>query len=146
MSQIFRTYTELMRLPTLEERYEYLRIGGRVGESTFGFDRYLNQLLYKCDEWLSVRDDILIRDDGYDLGHRDYPIKGMILVHHMNPLTVEDILDRNPDIFNPEYLISTAKLTHDAIHFGDSSLLPKPLVERYKYDTSPWRLNLYDRR
>lgn len=140
MSKIFRTYTELMRLKTFDERFEYLKIGGKVGESTFGFDRYLNQVLYKSKHWLDVRDTVLIRDGGFDLAHKDYPIKGMIIVHHMNPLDIDDIVNGNPDIFNPEYLISTAKLTHDAVHFGDFSLIPQLPQERYQYDTSPWRL------
>lgn len=137
---MIRRYTELIQLNTLEDRFEYLKLNGRVGESTFGFDRYLNQILYKCEEWLSVRSDVIIRDKGCDLAHPDYEIQGLIIVHHMNPLTVDDILNRNPDIFNPEYLITTSKLTHDGIHFGDSSLLPQMPVERHRWDTSPWRI------
>lgn len=138
MSMI-RTYSELMSIGSYEDRYKYLRIGGIVGESTFGFDRWLNQVLYKSDLWLEVRDEIISRDNGFDMGHPDYPINGIIIVHHMNPITVEDVLNRNPDIFNPEFLISVAKSTHDAIHFGDCSLLPQPVIERKPYDTSPWR-------
>lgn len=138
MSMI-RTYSELMSIGSYEDRYKYLRIGGIVGESTFGFDRWLNQILYKSDPWLEVRDEVISRDDGFDMGHTDYPINGRIIVHHMNPITIEDVLNRNPDIFNPEFLISVAKSTHDAIHFGDSSLLPQPVIERKPYDTSPWR-------
>lgn len=136
---MIRTYSELMSIRSYEDRYKYLRIGGVVGESTFGFDRWLNQILYKSDPWLEVRDEVISRDDGFDMGHLDYPINGRIIVHHMNPITVEDVLNRNPDIFNPEFLISVAKSTHDAIHFGDSSLLPQPVIERKPYDTSPWR-------
>ena len=143
---MIRTYSELIKIPTFEERFEYLKLSGNVGESTFGFDRYLNQILYKCQEWLSARREVIIRDNGCDLAHEDYPIKGLILVHHMNPLTVDDILERNPDIFNPEFLISTAKPTHNAVHFGDASLLPKLPVERFKWDTSPWRIESKDRR
>jgi hypothetical protein len=128
-----------MSIGSYEDRYKYLRIGGIVGESTFGFDRWLNQILYKSDSWLEVRDEVISRDDGFDMGHPDYPINGIIIVHHMNPITVEDVLNRNPDIFNPEFLISVAKRTHDAIHFGDGSLLPQPVIERKPYDTSPWR-------
>lgn len=137
---MIRTYSELIKLDTIQERFEYLKLDGYVGETTFGFDRYLNQILYKCKEWLRVRREVIIRDNGCDLAHPDYPIKGIILVHHMNPLSVDDILKRNPDIFNPEFLISTAKQTHNAVHFGDSSLLPQLPVERYKWDTSPWRV------
>ena len=143
---MIRTYSELIKIPTFEERFEYLKLSGNVGESTFGFDRYLNQILYKCQEWLSARREVIIRDNGCDLAHEDYPIKGLILVHHMNPLTVDDILERNPDIFNPEFLISTAKPTHNAVHFGDASLLPKLPVERFKWDTSPWLIEYKDRR
>lgn len=134
-----RTYQELIRLPTFEERYEYLRIGGNVGESSFGFDRYLNQALYKSREWLSVRDLVIVRDNGYDLGVDDRSIGNRIVVHHMNPITAEDIENGNPAVFDPRYLICTAGLTHRAIHFGDKSLLPKPPIERRHGDTCPWR-------
>lgn len=136
---IIRTYSELILLPTFEERYEYLRLGGKVGEETFGFDRYLNQLFYKSDEWLAIRDEVIIRDFGCDLGMRDREIRSRILIHHMNPITKEDILHRTKFLLNPEYLITTTKNTHDAIHYGDESLLIKAPVERSKYDTCPWR-------
>lgn len=137
---IIRTYSELMKLQTFEERYEYLRIGGRVGEETFGFDRYLNQLFYKSDEWLKMRNEIIIRDCGCDLAMSDYEIGGKILIHHMNPITVEDIINRSEFLLNPEYLICTSKNTHDAIHYGNKDLLYNTvLIERSKYDTCPWR-------
>lgn len=136
---IIRTYSELITLPTFEDRYEYLRIGGRVGEETFGFDRYLNQLLYKSNEWLDVRDEVILRDHGCDLGILDREIQGRILVHHMNPINVEDILRKSKFLLDPEYLISTMKSTHDAIHYGDSSLLITAPIERTKNDTCPWR-------
>jgi hypothetical protein len=136
---IIRTYSELILLPTFEERYEYLRLGGKVGEETFGFDRYLNQLFYKSDEWLAVRDEVIIRDLGCDLGMPDREIRSRILIHHMNPITKDDILQRSEFLLNPEYLITTTKNTHDAIHYGDESLLIKAPVERRKYDTCPWR-------
>lgn len=138
-----RTYSELITLPTFEERYRYLRLGGRVGEETFGFDRYLNQLLYKSDRWLAARDKAIIRDEGCDLAMPDREIVGKqrIIVHHMNPITIEDILEENPDVFDLEYLICTIKNTHDAIHYGDESLLIKAPVERFKNDTCPWRRN-----
>lgn len=138
---IIRTYTELIQLPTFEERYRYLRLGGRVGEDTFGFDRYLNQLFYTSDEWRAIRDEVIIRDNGCDLGipGRDIPEGIPILIHHMNPIAVRDILDRSEYLLNPEYLICTMKRTHDAIHYGNEhSLLTIP-PERSKYDTCPWR-------
>lgn len=141
MPMIIRTYTELIQLPTFEERYNYLRLGGRVGEDTFGFDRYLNQLFYTSDEWRAIRDEVIIRDNGCDLGipGRDIPEGIPILIHHMNPIAVRDILDRSNYLLNPEYLICTMKRTHDAIHYGnESSLLTIP-PERSKYDTCPWR-------
>ena len=134
-----RTYSELITLPTFEERYEYLRIGGKVGEETFGFDRYLNQAFYKSKEWLAIRDEVIVRDNGCDLGVEGREINGKILIHHMNPITVKDILERSDFLLNPEYLISTIKNTHDAIHYGDSSLLVKDPIERRKNDTCPWR-------
>lgn len=135
-----RTYTELMKLPTFEERYEYLKIGGKVGEETFGFDRYLNQLFYTSDEWRSLRNDIIIRDNGCDLGMPDREIRGSnIIIHHMNPITKEDILNRSEFLLDPEYLICTYKPTHDAIHYGCEDLLPKGPIERTKNDTCPWR-------
>lgn len=138
---IIRTYSELIALPTFEERYKYLRIGGKVGEETFGFDRYLNQAFYKTDEWLSVRDYVIIRDQGCDLGilDREIPEGVRILVHHMNPITIKDIINRSKYLLNPEYLITTIKNTHDAIHYGDESLLITAPIERTKYDTCPWR-------
>lgn len=140
-----RTYSELILLPTFEERYRYLRLGGRVGEETFGFDRYLNQLLYKSDEWLSIRDYVIIRDTGsndycQDLGMpygRD--IHSKIFVHHMNPISKDDILSHSKFVFDPEYLICTTKRTHDAIHYGDDSLLFKDPIVRSPNDTCPWK-------
>lgn len=136
-----KTYSELITLPTFMERFEYLKIGGVVGEETFGFDRYLNQIFYKSKEWLSIRDYVIVRDNGCDLGilDRQIPDGCKVLVHHMNPITVDDILKRSDFLLNPEYLISTIKNTHDAIHFGDSSLLITEPVERAPYDTCPWR-------
>ena len=131
-----------MKLPTFEERYEYLKIGGRVGEETFGFDRYLNQMFYKTDEWKSVRNYVITRDGGCDLGILDREIRGeKVMVHHMNPITKEDILNRSEYLLNPEYLITTVKNTHDAIHYGDSELLIKDPIVRSKNDTCPWKRN-----
>lgn len=136
---IIKTYSELIKLKTFEERYEYLRLGGIVGKETFGFDRYLNQTFYKTDEWLSIRDHVIVRDNGCDLGIEGREIHSRILVHHMNPITKEDILSRSEYLLNPEYLICTIKSTHDAIHYGDESLLIKMPVERRKNDTCPWK-------
>lgn len=137
---IIRTYSELMKLSTFEERYEYLRLGGKVGEDTFGFDRYLNQIFYKSPEWLRVRNYVITRDGGCDLAMPGREIReAKILIHHMNPITKEDILNRSDYLLNPEYLICTIKNTHDAIHYGDSELLYKDPVERSKNDTCPWR-------
>lgn len=136
---IIRTYSELITLPTFEERYRYLRLGGRVGEDTFGFDRYLNQIFYKSDDWLSLRNEIIVRDNGCDLGIPGREIHGRILIHHMNPISVEDILHRSEYLLDPEYLICTIKRTHDAIHYGnEDSLLTIP-VARTRNDTCPWK-------
>lgn len=135
-----KTYSELITLPTFLERYNYLRIGGRVGEETFGFDRYLNQEFYQRDpEWKSVRDRVIIRDLGRDLAIEGREIYGRILVHHMNPVTVDDIIHRTKYLLDPEYLICTMKSTHDAIHYGDVNLLNNGPIERRKNDTCPWK-------
>lgn len=134
-----KTYSELITLPTFEDRFEYLRLDGSVGEQTFGFDRYINQIFYQSYEWKKVRDFVIIRDNGCDLGVDDYEIRGKILIHHMNPITVKDIETCSEFLLNPEYLISTTHITHNAIHYGDEHLLPKGPIERKKYDTCPWR-------
>jgi hypothetical protein len=134
-----KTYSELVKLPTFEERYRYLRLGGRVGEETFGFERYLNQSFYKSGEWKRVRDKVIVRDNGCDLGMSDREIYEKIIVHHMNPIVMEDIIHRTEYLLNPEYLICTTKNTHDAIHYGDESLLITAPIERTKNDTCPWR-------
>ena len=135
-----RTYEELSKLKTFEERYEYLKLDGLVGEETFGFDRYLNQKFYKYDpDWKKIRDEVIFRDNGCDLGIEGREINGLILVHHMNPITKDDILNRSEYLLNPNYLITTIKSTHDAIHYGSSDLLRKDPVVRSKNDTCPWR-------
>lgn len=136
---MIKTYSELIRIPTFEERYRYLRIGGKVGAETFGFDRYLNQMFYRTDEWRSIRNFVIVRDSGCDLGILDREIQGLILVHHMNPISKEDILRRSKYLLDPEYLICTMKSTHDAIHYGDESLLILPPIERAPNDTCPWK-------
>lgn len=134
-----KTYSELSKLTTFEERYRYLRLGGRVGEETFGFDRWINQIFYKDPEWLKIRDEVIIRDNGCDLGIEGREIYSRIIVHHMNPITKADILDRSEFLLNPEYLICTVKNTHDAIHYGDENLLITLPMERNVNDTCPWR-------
>lgn len=134
-----KTYSELIKLSTFEERFEYLKIGGKVGVDTFGFDRYLNQIFYRSDEWKSIRDEVIIRDNGCDLGIEGREIYSRIIVHHMNPITKDDILNRSDFLLNPEFLICTIKLTHDAIHYGDSSILFTEPVIRTKNDTCPWK-------
>lgn len=135
-----RTYTELIQFQTFLERYRYLRIGGRVGAVTFGIDRWLNQKFYQeDDEWLAVRDFVIVRDNGCDLGMPDRPIEELIFVHHMNPITKEDILRRTKWLLDPEYLICTIKGTHDAIHYGDESSLIITPPERRPFDTCPWK-------
>ena len=134
-----RNYTDLCKLKTFEERFEYLKLDGAVGESTFGVDRYLNQILYHSNEWKTTRDRIITRDLGCDLGVPMHEIFTSIYVHHMNAITIEDIENRNPEVFDEEFLICTRFSTHQAIHFGDENLLVKPLIERKPNDTAPWR-------
>ena len=133
-----RTYTELRRFETFEDRYEYLRLGGEVGQTTFGFDRWLNQQLYSSYQWRRARDQVIVRDEGCDLGVPGFELEIGLLVHHMNPLTPEDIENGEEWIFDPEFLIVTSKRTHNAIHFGDRSLLPRAPVERTPGDTTLW--------
>nr|DAJ85648.1 MAG TPA: HNH endonuclease bacteriophage, HNH Endonuclease, DNA.52A [Caudoviricetes sp.] len=140
MKTNIKTYSELSKFKTFKERYEYLKLGGIVGEETFGFDRYLNQMFYKSEEWKRIRNYVIIRDNGCDLGIQDRKIiDGIILVHHMNPITKEDIINKNEILLDPEYLITTVKNTHDAIHYGDKSLLVEDLVERSANDTCLWK-------
>lgn len=134
-----RTYSELITFKTFEERYEYLRLGGKIGEDTFGFDRYLNQRFYTSKEWQRIRDQVILRDNGCDLGMPDREIYSRIIVHHMNPIRKEDILDRSKFLLDPEFMICTFKNTHDAIHYGDRSILFEEPIERTPNDTCPWR-------
>lgn len=134
-----RTYSELSRLHTFEERYQYLRLGGSVGHDTFGFDRYLNQVFYRSQRWKSIRDQVIVRDNGCDLGVEGYEIYGRILIHHMNPITLADIEKESEFLLNPEFLIATTHVTHNAIHYGDESLLAKAPIVRSRNDTCPWR-------
>ena len=134
-----RTYSELIRLPTFEERFRYLKLDGLVGKDTFGFDRYLNQEFYRSKEWKEVRDFVIVRDNGCDLGMDGYEIVGRIYIHHMNPITVNDIVHSSDFLLNPDYLICMSHNTHNAVHYGDEDLLVTAPVERRKNDTCPWR-------
>lgn len=138
--QHMRTYSELIHLQTFEERFNYLKLDGIVAESTFGFDRYMNQQFYRSQRWRRLRDEIIIRDNGCDLGVDGYPIYGKILIHHINPISQNDILQHSDYLLNPEYLICTTYDTHNAIHYGDPSQIPyKEFSERTPNDTCPWR-------
>ena len=135
-----RTYSELIKIPTFLERFKCLKLNGSVGVDTFGFDRYLNQTFYRSYEWKRLRNDVIVRDMGCDLGLEGYDIFDKILVHHMNPISLEDIEDKNPELFNPEYLICVSHDTHNAIHYGDEHLIIKTeLKERRPNDTCPWK-------
>lgn len=137
-----KTYSELIKIPSYEGRFKYLSIGGGVGTSTFGSHRYLNQILYGSSEWKTFRQQIIVRDNGCDLAHEDHPIfKGAkLLIHHINPITVDDILNRSPKIFDPENVITTVFDTHQAIHYGDDSFLrANTFANRRPNDTCPWR-------
>jgi len=133
-----RSYRELRRMSDFRDRFKYLALHGEVGRETFGFDRYLNQQFYKSSEWRQARNDVIVRDNGCDLGVESHPIVGKILVHHINPLTPDDIIHSTDYLFNPDNLICCTIRTHNAIHFGDESLLPKPFVERQRGDTKLW--------
>lgn len=135
---MIRTYTELMKLKTFTERFRYLKFSSKVGEETFGFERYLNQGFYQSYEWKQVRNSVIVRDMGLDLGCEDRPIPARIVVHHMNPITADDIIKRPELILDPEYLISTCHKTHNAIHFGDESVLYEDPIVRTPGDTKLW--------
>ena len=135
---MIKTYRDLRRLTTFEERFEYLRLGGIVGESKFGFDRYLNQTFYHSNEWRHTRRGIILRDEGCDLGIPDREIHGQLLIHHINPITIEDLENGADCVFDPDNLITTMMETHNAIHYGDILLLPKLPIDRRKNDTCLW--------
>lgn len=136
---LYKTYSELIKIESFEERFDYLSLSGVVGETTFGSRRYLNQMLYKDPKWRSTRREVILRDDGCDLAHSEYPINGAVYIHHINPITIEDILEERPCVFDLDNLISTSFKTHNAIHYGSKELLPKTFVTRKQYDTCPWR-------
>jgi len=134
-----RTYSELLELKTFKERFDYLKLGGRVGHETFGYDRYMNQVFYRSDRWKKVRNLVIVRDLGCDLGVDGYEIHGKILIHHMNPLTRSDIEIDGDYLLNPEFLICTTINTHNAIHYGDQKLYGRIPEERKRNDTCPWK-------
>lgn len=136
-----KSYTELSRLVTFKERYRYLRLCGLVGTDTFGFDRYLNQVFYRSSKWKAIRDYVIVRDNGCDLGVEGHEIYGRIIIHHMNPISIKDIESESDFLLNPEYLIATTHQTHNAIHYGDEGLLIVDPIVRSKNDTCPWKIN-----
>jgi hypothetical protein len=136
-----KTYSEMIQCSSFEDRYDYLRIGGAIGAATFGHARYINQSFYTSRLWRSIRDAVILRDDGCDLGIGDRQIFDKILIHHMNPISEEDVYEQSEFLLDPEFLICTSNNTHNAIHFGDASLLPQLPIERTRNDTSPWLLH-----
>lgn len=134
-----KTYSELIMFSTFEERFEYLQLKGIVGQETFGFDRYLNQILYNSKEWKHLRNEIIVRDNGCDLSLEGFEIHGRILIHHINPITIDDVIKRREMVFDPENLICVTHNTHNAIHYGDKSLLITGPIERRANDTCPWK-------
>lgn len=137
--KIIKTYSELSRLPTFEERFDYLKLSGNVGSDTFGFDRYLNQIFYKTKEWKEIRNQVILRDNGCDLGLEGYDIYGKILIHHLNPITKDDVLNRSTWLLDPENLVCVTHDTHNAIHYGNKDTLLTSSAERTPNDTCPWK-------
>lgn len=135
---MIRTYSEMSHFQTFEERYRYLALRGSVGASTFGFDRHMNQMFYQSREWRQLRQHVILRDNGCDLGVDGFEIFDRVYIHHMNPMTPDDIIDGNSDILDPEFLISVTHKTHNAIHYGDESQLPQRIIERRPGDTKLW--------
>ncbi len=133
-----RRYSELKRIDSFEERFEYLSLRGTVGESTFGFERHINQSFYRSVEWRQIRHHVIARDLGCDMAFPEHEIHDRVIIHHMNPMTVDEIIHGEEQILNPDYLITVSHNTHNAIHYGDSNLLPKPLIERRPGDTRLW--------
>ena len=134
-----KTYTELIQIPTYRERYEYLKLGDAVGQDTFGFDRYLNQSFYHSTIWKRIKNQVIVRDNGFEMGLDGYPISGKIYVHHMNPIDQDDILNQRDILLNPEFLICVSGLLHNAIHYGSFDILPSEPVDRKPNDTCPWK-------
>ena len=135
---MIKSYSELIRFQTFKERFDYLKLSGKVGAETFGYDRYLNQALYTSDEWRRFRRDVIVRDNGCDLGLEGFDIKSRLIVHHINPITLEQIEDRDPMIFDPNNVICVSHNTHEALHYGNESLLPQDPIERFAGDTKLW--------
>lgn len=138
MTSKIRTYSELSQIETFEERFKYLALRGGVGQETFGFDRYINQMFYSSAEWKSIRQKVILRDNGCDLGVYGYEIHDRVYVHHMNPMEPDDVFEGNLSILDPEFLITTTHTTHNAIHYGDERQLPRKYVERRRGDTNLW--------
>jgi hypothetical protein len=136
---MIRTYSELIRIPTFEERYQYLKLVGEVGAASFGYERYLNQYLYTSRRWKETRRGIILRDEGCDLAHEDYALYSGLLIHHLNPVTVEDVEQDRPCLYDPENLITTCLRTHNAIHYGSEEQITRRPIERRPNDTCPWR-------
>lgn len=134
-----KSYSELSRLQTFQERFEYLKLGGFVGRETFGYDRYINQQFYKSPEWRRVRRNVILRDQGCDLGVEGYDIFGRVLIHHINPITLEDLEERSPIAYSMDNLICVSHATHEAIHYSDYDILPQDPIERFPNDTCPWK-------
>lgn len=139
MTSIYKSYSELIKIKTFEDRFNYVSLSGIVGETTFGGHRYLNQILYQTEKWKRTRREIIIRDNGCDLAHEDYPILGSVYIHHINPITIDDILKKRPCVFDLDNLICVSFRTHNAIHYGSEDLLGKGPIDRKKNDTCPWR-------
>lgn len=133
------TYSELIKIPTFKDRFEYLKLTGEVGNDTFGFDRYLNQTFYKSSIWHKIRNQVIVRDNGCDMAHPDYPIAGKIVIHHLNPVDQDDVIYQRDILLNPEFLVCVSLITHNAIHYGSQELLPSDPIERKPNDTCPWR-------
>lgn len=139
MTQTKKRYSELILLPTFKERYEYLKLNGKVGEDTFGWDRYLNQTFYRSAKWRHIRDQVIVRDNGCDMGLEGYPIYGKILIHHINPITADDISHSDEEVLiDLDNLVCVSLATHNAIHYGDESLIPQDPIVRKPGDTCPW--------
>ena len=135
---MIKTYSEMIELPDLESRYDYLKLDGIVGDSTFGYDRWMNQQFYRSSEWKRIRDFVLVRDYGCDLADREFPIHSRPIIHHMNPMQVSDLTQHNEDVLDPEFLITTSHRTHNAIHYGDQNLIPQKFIPRAQGDTKLW--------
>lgn len=141
MKNSIKTYSELIQLPSFVERYRYLKLGGKAGDITFGNERYLNQLLYKSPEWKSFRRQVIARDEANDMACDGYSIEGVVIIHHLNPITVEDIVERRDCVFDLENVVCVSRRTHNAIHYGDENLLTiDQVIERRPNDTAPWRV------